>query len=162
MRNALHAYFPSHSQLLKKNVELEGEDSCPGRLSWRAGLKDGAPANVPGTRWKKGGSPNTMLFKAVLCQGQTKCAKPSQGEKKVLILLDKAMQQQFKMWQRILAGMKKKENKRKRSFNKHVIKELKLAFQNKVFLVYIFLKNLTVTQMFNRRDLPRKLLEPVK
>lgn len=55
-----------------------------------------------------------------------------------------------------------KENKRKRSLNKHIIKELKLAFENKVFLVHIFFKNLTVTQMFNRRGLPRKLLEFVK
>lgn len=81
MRNALYAYFPSHSQLRKKNMELEEEDSCPGRLRWRAGLKDGAPTNVPGTKRRKGGNPNTMLFKAVLSQGQTKCAKPSQEKK---------------------------------------------------------------------------------
>lgn len=82
MRNALHAYFPSRSQLLKKNVDLEGEDSCPGRLSWRTGLKDGAPANVPGTRQRKGGNPNIMLFKTVLCQGQTKCKAQSREKNK--------------------------------------------------------------------------------
>lgn len=39
---------------------------------------------------------------------------------------------------RILAG--KKENKRKRSLNKHFTKEPKLAFENKAFLVHLVLK----------------------
>lgn len=51
-------------------MELEGDNSFCGRFGWGAGLKDGVPI-----RKRRGGSPRTMLFKAVLCPGVDKMCK---------------------------------------------------------------------------------------
>lgn len=112
-------------------------------LSWKAQLegrfKGWSTLKCAWHKVEKGRKPQHYALQSSPLPRSDKMCKARSGKKKkkkVLILLGKARQQQFKMCQRILAGMK--EKKRKRSFNKHVIKELKLAFQNKVFLVYIF------------------------
>ena len=50
MQNALYADFPSHSQLLKKNVELEGENSCCGELSWAGWKREHPQMGLAGGR----------------------------------------------------------------------------------------------------------------
>lgn len=90
------------------------------------------------TRQRRGGSPKTTLFEMVLCQGADKTCKAQPGKE------IKGSQLFFFFFKKKLCNTNLKceylqERKKIKSLTKHFIKELKLAFENKGFLVHIII-----------------------